>query len=266
MRAGQGGEQGYRYHTMMVGRKEELGRANTCCEGQATRLIGMLPEFIYSLAEDGVYVNLFEPSSIVWAHSDQTLRLEMDTSCPKNPQVRLQLHAARAVHAKLRIRTPSWATGVMEVAVNGKRVALGNPGTYVTLDWEWTHGDEVTFVLPIGLKLTKYTGADQIAGRERYGLEYGPLLMAALSVAESELSLRYAHSPTELVDRLQPAAHCTSPRQWLAPSGFPTWQWTVKSSAASPSSVRERRTRIALGRRLPSSFDSQSRGPLAIHA
>jgi DUF1680 family protein len=50
---------GIRYHTRLEGHKEKGSQANTCCEGQGARFLGSLPEYIFSLAADGVYVNLF---------------------------------------------------------------------------------------------------------------------------------------------------------------------------------------------------------------
>ena len=46
---------GFRYHTILEGQKEKATHENTCCEGQGTRLIGSLPEHIYSIAPDGLY-------------------------------------------------------------------------------------------------------------------------------------------------------------------------------------------------------------------
>jgi DUF1680 family protein len=40
------GAAGIRYHTLLAGQKEAPTRHNSCCEGQGTRLIGALPEFI----------------------------------------------------------------------------------------------------------------------------------------------------------------------------------------------------------------------------
>lgn len=57
------------YHAMLVGHKNRGENHNTCCEGQGTRWFGALPEFIYSIADDGVYVNLFNDSSIEWAQT-----------------------------------------------------------------------------------------------------------------------------------------------------------------------------------------------------
>jgi DUF1680 family protein len=219
--ANQAGSHGYRYLTMLVGQKEKPDCANTCCEGQATRLMGMLPQFIYSVADDGLYVNLFERSSIRWQHADETLQLEMETSFPQSPQVRLTVHASKAVPAKIRIRTPSWAAGVMNIEVNGERIATGIPGHYITLDRTWSQGDAISFVLPLAFKLSRYTGADQIEGRQRYALEYGPLLMAALGANGAELLLRRSGSPFELTTRLRPQPD--KPLHFTAPLMETTW-------------------------------------------
>jgi DUF1680 family protein len=213
--ANQAKSQGFRYHSVLVGKKEGATCDNTCCEGQGTRLVGSLSEFIYSIAEDGVYINLFAPATLDWHQSGEALQLKMQTDFPNSPNVRLALQLSKPMSAKIRIRIPSWAAGVMTIEVNGKRVATGIPGSYATLDQLWSHGDVISFVLPMSFKLTQYTGVDQIAGRERYALEYGPLLMAAVGAAERELVILNAVSPMELVQQLQPGKdqplHFTAP-------------------------------------------------------
>ena len=36
--------------------------------------------------------------------------------------------------------------------------------------------------------MTRYRGADQIAGKERYSIEYGPLLMVVVGASEAQLA------------------------------------------------------------------------------
>jgi DUF1680 family protein len=202
--ANQAGVEGIRYHSKLLGQKEIPTRINTCCEGQGTRLLGSLPQFIYSIADDGLYVNLFEPSTLTWEYAGAVMRLEMETSFPTSTSVTLNISSSKPVQAKIRIRTPSWGSGVMSIAVNGVRTAKGAPGSYVTIDRTWSSGDVISFDLPMELRLTKYTGIDQIQGRERFALEYGPILMAALGAADTEILLRLAASPLDLVSKLQP--------------------------------------------------------------
>ena len=123
--ANQGGSQGFRYHALLAHRKEKPTQMNTCCEGQGTRLIGSLPEHIYSLASDGVYVNLFEPSTLHWTEGGASLRLKMATRFPFEREVRLQFSTAQPTPAKIRVRVPSWATREMTVSVNGKPAGCG---------------------------------------------------------------------------------------------------------------------------------------------
>lgn len=202
--ANQAGSQGIRYHTRLVEQKERPRCTNTCCEGQGTRILGSLPEYIYSIAADGIYVNLFEPSSIRWQQGGTTLQLEMHTDFPRSPQVRLELHAPAPVATTINIRTPGWAAGVMNILVNGQPAATGTPGSFVALSRQWSDGDTISFSLPLAFKLTKYPGIDQIAGRERFSLEYGPLLMAALGAADAIIAIEGNASPAEAISRLQP--------------------------------------------------------------
>jgi DUF1680 family protein len=170
-----------RYHTIMEGKKEFPRRAdNSCCEGQGTRIFGTLPEYIFSIASDGLYVNLYEPSSILCTLNGKPAGLTIESDFPYKPEVSVKIKTASPERMKLRIRVPSWATGEMPLYVNGEKFTTGKPGTYVTLSRKWADGDEIRFTLPMGFRLTRYTGEDQIEGSERYAVEYGPLLMAVV--------------------------------------------------------------------------------------
>jgi hypothetical protein len=79
----------------------------------------------------------------------------------------------------LRVRIPSWLSGNVAINLNGKPTATGKPGTYVSLNREWSNNDKITFTLPMSFSAVKYTGLDQVNGNmNRFALLYGPLLMA----------------------------------------------------------------------------------------
>jgi uncharacterized protein len=202
--ANQAGAAGFRYHALLDHHKEKPTSINTCCEGQGTRLIGSLPEHIYSLASDGLYVNLYEPSTIDWAQNGETLRISMSTRFPFDPQVQLQVSAVQPVSAKVRVRVPSWAMREMAVSVNGKKSAPGKPGSYVALDRTWEDGDAISFTLPMVLRPLRYTGTDQVPGYERYSVSYGPILLAAVGAPEVRLRLRKGMRPEDLLKSLAP--------------------------------------------------------------
>ncbi|MGC9259198.1 MAG: beta-L-arabinofuranosidase domain-containing protein, partial [Phycisphaerae bacterium] len=179
--ANQDGPHGIRYHTNLNGRKEIGTAQNTCCEGQGTRQFGSLPEYIYSVANDGLYVNLFANSSITWRQKGKSLKLNMATEFPFNPNVKMRLTAAAPTRANIRVRIPTWAATAMPIYINGDLFTTGMPGTYQMLDRVWSNGDTITYTLPMNFRLSLYTGMDQVAGGLRYGLEYGPILLAVVA-------------------------------------------------------------------------------------
>jgi DUF1680 family protein len=208
--ANQVGSKGIRYHADLVGKKDVRVpiAINTCCEGQGTRLLGALPEFIYSLAPDGVFVDLFEKSSITWQQSGQPFTLRMDTAFPFDPAVALHISTPRRVHAKIRVRIPSWASHDVEVRVNNAASVTGRPGSYVLLDRTWTDRDHVGFTLPMDFRLTHYTGSERVAGQERYAVEYGPILLALIGAEPGQVDAKGNASvpvrPDDLARRLRP--------------------------------------------------------------
>jgi DUF1680 family protein len=191
-----------RYHAFMEGKKENPRRSeNTCCEGQGTRMLGSLPEYIYSIADDGVYVNLYEPSSFQCQVKGQDVGLALESEFPYKPEVGIKVSTASPIQMKLRIRMPSWATRKIDVEVNGKKVATGAPGTYLALSRKWENNDVVRFVLPMELHLTEYHGIDEVAEGKRYAAEYGPILLTLTGSNEVPTRIRLKDS-SDLMEQL----------------------------------------------------------------
>lgn len=195
---------GLRYHAIMEGKKEKATHENTCCEGQGTRLLGSLPEHIYSIAPDGLYVHLYEPSTIRWQQGGQPMELTIKTRFPFETAVHGTVRTSVPTHANLRIRVPSWAAREMKISVNGKPAGVGKPGTYLPIKRQWSEGDTIEFTLPAAIQVKRYTGADQIADKTRYSVEYGPVLLAAVGSSKVDLSVDSGHDAEHLANHLEP--------------------------------------------------------------
>jgi DUF1680 family protein len=202
--ANQDGSAGIHYHALLQGHKDVANASNTCCEGQGTLLYGSLPEYIYSVAQDGVYVDLFEPSTITFKQGGDTIKLKQLTQFPFAADDALTVSVARPVESIIRVRVPSWASGPMAIAVNGQVVATGKPGTYQPISRTWRDGDTIRFTLPIAFRLTRYDGKEQTAGHNRYFIEYGPILMAVTGTIDQNTTARLLMSPAHFVDSLVP--------------------------------------------------------------
>ncbi len=205
--AQQAGSIGIRYHANLNGKKELPTAINTCCEGQGTRQLGSLPEYIYSVARDGLSVNLFANSSIQWRQVRRTIKLEMNTEFPFRPEVKMRLFTAAPTRANIRMRIPTWAAADMPIYINGQHAITGKPGTYQTIDRTWSDGDTITFTLPMAPRLSLYTGIDQVPTGRRYGLEYGPILLA---VVAASLADRVGQPPAPATAKQRALAHDTN--------------------------------------------------------
>jgi DUF1680 family protein len=198
---------GIRYHARLLDKKEGGGHGGSCCEGQGTRLYGMLPEFIYKLADDGLYVDLYNESSIEWVQDGKKISVHQHTEFPLSPEVELHLKLDEPIKSKIRIRVPSWAASKMNLLVNGKKVATGKPGDYVTIDRLWKDNDEISFTLPMSFRLTKYAGVtEDFQGKETYALEYGPLLMGLTADKVPNGVLNLPFTADKLTAKLKPVA------------------------------------------------------------
>jgi DUF1680 family protein len=204
--ANQDGGTGLRYHTMMEGKKEKSTHENTCCEGQGTRLLGSLPEHIYSIAPDGLYVHLYEPSTIRWQQDEQPVELTVKTRFPFETAVHGTIKVTSPTQANIRIRVPSWAAGEMKISVNGKVAGSAKPGTYLPLNRQWADGDAIEFTLPAEVKVKRYKGEDQIAGKTRYSFEYGPVLLARVGPQSTDIVADKGHDAEHLAKQLEPIA------------------------------------------------------------
>jgi DUF1680 family protein len=130
----------------MEGKKEKATHENTWCEGQGT-----LAARVSSIAPDGIYLNLYEPSTIRWQQDGQSVELKLSTRFPFEAHVSGTIKAASPVHANLRVRIPSWAAKEISVSVNGKIVGTGKPGTYVAINRHWSNDDAIDLMLPVSV-------------------------------------------------------------------------------------------------------------------
>ena len=94
----------------------------------------------------------------------------------------------------------------MTVSVNGEAAGSGKPGTYLAIDRQWHDGDAIEFTLPAEIRVKPYYGKDQIPGKSRYSIEYGPVLLAATGSSKVDVKVARGRRPEEIAAELQPIA------------------------------------------------------------
>ena len=176
--AAQVGSTGFHYLNYLERTKDfrYLDRA-TCCASLGTRLVGLLPQFLYTYTDDTVYCDLYASSEADLPLAAGTASLSCETDLPDGGNVRITIREAAAPFT-LKVRIPRWAAGNVTLYQNDEPAAAGTPSSYVPIPVQ--NGDTIRFELPMSFRVTKYTGGEALPHRERWAMEYGPLLYAAM--------------------------------------------------------------------------------------
>ncbi|GAB1451184.1 glycoside hydrolase family 127 protein [Draconibacterium sp.] len=150
-----------------------LNEAMWCCVGSGMENHGMYSEFIYIHQNDSLFLNLFIASELDWKEKGITIRQE--TNFPDEEQTKLKVTEGKAKF-KLMVRYPSWVNeGGLKILVNGKLMAFdAHPSSYISIDRNWTKGDEVQILLPM------HNTVEQMPNVLNYiAIMHGPVLLGA---------------------------------------------------------------------------------------
>jgi uncharacterized protein len=125
-----------------------------CCSGTFPQLAADYHISTYLRSRDGIYVNLFTPSSVRWTDGSTKLALAQVTKYPFDNKIEIQVSSSAPHESTIYVRIPAWATPNPVVMVNGKRVADSiEPGHFAALHNTWTDGDRIEIELPMPLRL-----------------------------------------------------------------------------------------------------------------
>jgi DUF1680 family protein len=121
-----------------------------CCPTNVARTFTSLGQYIYSLGDDGLYVNLFIQNDASFTIRGTRVSLSLETAYPKTGLVTLRI-TGRGAAFSLLIRKPEFAGGV-SLSVNGKAAEYETVKGWCRLSRTWAD-DTVTFSFDIRPRL-----------------------------------------------------------------------------------------------------------------
>jgi len=169
-----------------TGRKVWYGQKWPCCSGTFPQLAADYHVSTYLRSADGVYVNLFTPSSVRWTAWGANLGLRQETRYPFENTIRILVTASQPTEYTLYVRIPGWAVPDPILSVNGARVVDVRAGTFAAVRRTWKYGDQVELELPMPLRLEPV----DVQHSNQVALMRGPLVYFA--VADSQPSFEKA--------------------------------------------------------------------------
>jgi DUF1680 family protein len=125
-----------------------------CCSGTFPQLAADYHISTYLRSNDGVYVNLFTPSSVNWTDGVGKFELMQQTKYPLDNKVQIQISGTRAAEYTVYVRIPAWTSSGAVLLVNGNRMSQPvEPGTFAAIRRTWKDGDRIELELPMPLRL-----------------------------------------------------------------------------------------------------------------
>jgi uncharacterized protein len=164
-----------------TGKKVWYGNKWPCCSGTFPQLAADYHVSTYLRSHDGIYVNLFTPSTVRWTDGGIKLQLTQNTKYPFENKIEIQVSTSQPHEQTVYVRIPSWAKPDPMVMVNGRRVSTPvEAGSFAAIRNTWKDGDRIQIELPMPLRLE----AVDANHPSLVALVQGPLVLMA--VADSQ--------------------------------------------------------------------------------
>ncbi|MEO5683088.1 MAG: glycoside hydrolase family 127 protein [Chitinophagaceae bacterium] len=138
----------YPYHLRWEGGRQPYIQLSNCCPPNVVRTIAEINNYMYSIAEDGLYVNLYGGNKLSTKLSDgSVIQLDQETSYPWSGQVSFTFKFAPAKAFAMHLRIPGWCKN-SKVKINGHAV-LVKPAVngYASFTQIWKAGDKIELLL-----------------------------------------------------------------------------------------------------------------------
>jgi uncharacterized protein len=170
-----------------------------CCSGTLPQVAADYRINSYFFDNDGIYVNLYIPSTLRWTQDGSRVSLSQRSEYPFGSAVRFDITVSRTAEFAINLRIPTWATGA-SIMVNGSTVPMsGVAGQFATLRRSWKNGDRIEMDLPMRLRLE----ALDAQHLQTVALLCGPLVLFAIT-----------DNPPAVTARQLLAARKTGPQSW----------------------------------------------------
>jgi DUF1680 family protein len=168
------------------GRKVYKENRWPCCSGTLPQVASDYRINSYFSDSEGVYVNLYIPSTVQWKQGGAQVSLTQKSAYPFDGAVKFDITVSKTTDFAIHLRIPAWAEGA-SIFVNGKPTPVSAvPGKFVTVQRPWKTGDRIEMDLPMRLRLE----AIDAQHPQTVSLLCGPLVLFAITDAPPAVTAR----------------------------------------------------------------------------
>ena len=129
-------------------------KLSNCCPPNVVRTISEVSDYMYSLSDKGLWLNLYSANNVRTHLKDGSeIRLTEQTDYPWNGRIVLTVEKAPQKAFSVFMRIPGWCSHP-KLMINGREQSITlTPGTYAELAKSWKAGDKIELELPMEARL-----------------------------------------------------------------------------------------------------------------
>ena len=150
-----------------------------CCSGTMPQIAADYRISTYFRDPQGVFVNLYIPSTLEFIQDGAHVTLRQSTDYPFSSNVTFEVSVSRPTWFTLRFRIPTWANYSASLVVNGDTPPLAPVmgGNFVPFTRKWKTGDRIELHLPMRTRLEPLDKRHP----NTVALMYGPLVLFGIN-------------------------------------------------------------------------------------
>jgi DUF1680 family protein len=132
-----------------------IGYSN-CCPPNVIRTIAELNNYVYSLSDKGIYINLYGGNTLsTKLKNGDNIKLTQQTDYPWNGAIKITVNEAPLDATSIYLRIPGWCEGA-KLIVNGKPVQMSLVSAqYAEVNNKWKAGDVIELNLPMPVNMVE---------------------------------------------------------------------------------------------------------------
>ena len=170
-----------------------------CCPTNTARTIALLHNWVYSMADDALWVNLYGSNKLETKLGDgAAFAMRQSSDYPWDDTINISIDAAPDREISLNLRIPGWAKNAA-LSINGEPCDTPlAPGSYAEVKRVWSAGDCATLTLPMPPRTVKANPkAEEI--RNHVAVMRGPIVYCLEGVdLPDEVSILEVHAGRDM--------------------------------------------------------------------
>ena len=164
-----------------------------CCPSNAARFIPSLPQYMYAVKGDHLFINLFNGNTMTTKVGGKSVTIEQVTNYPWNGDVQINVKKGSGKYA-INVRIPGWVKNEVvpsnlytysdgkrlgyTIKVNGKEMKADLENGYFVINRSWKAGDKISVHFDMEPRVVRANG-NVAADKGRVAIEKGPIVYCA---------------------------------------------------------------------------------------